>query len=103
MGLAKLREHRFGSKMRDYRPPVDDDPFAENVPDLTLGEDLVRLYCKWKDLPKQTRKNLEVFEDPDFELPSCAEGVNQVAEIVSNPFQCVICSNLNCHLFSWGN
>ena len=25
MGIAKLQEHRFGSKMRNYQNPTDDD------------------------------------------------------------------------------
>jgi hypothetical protein len=86
MGIAKLREHRFGSKMLTNQPPTDDDPFAdifqESLPDSTQSEDLVRIHSHWKNLPKQTRKNLLQFEDPEFELGSCAEGENNVTELV---------------------
>ena len=94
MGIAKLQEHRFGSKMLTYQPPTDDDPFADILEESTLdsaqSEDLVRIYSHWKNLPKQTRRNLLQFEDPDFELRSCAEGETHVTELVRTLPQFVI-------------
>lgn len=88
MGLEKLKAHKFGSKMKDYKPPSD-DPFDDtpdtNVPNpLTIpNEDYTGIYYNWKDLHQQTRKNLLEFEKPDFHLPSNAEGRDQVAKLVS--------------------
>ena len=86
MGIAKLQEHKFGSKMLTYQPPTDDDPFAdifeESVLDSTQSEDLVRIYSHWKNLSTQTRRNLLQFEDSEFELRSCAEGEIHITELV---------------------
>jgi hypothetical protein len=71
--------------MQSYQPPAD-DPFAnifdEGVPHSTQREDLVLIYSHWKSLSKQTCKNLLRFEDPEFELLSCAEGEAHVTELV---------------------
>jgi hypothetical protein len=92
MGIAKLQKHKFGSKLDTYQPPTDDDPFAgifdNKVPNSTQNEDLTGIYNSWKELPKQTRKNLGLFEDPKFTLLSCAEGVTQVTELVRQPSLC---------------
>jgi hypothetical protein len=99
-GLAKLREHGFGSKMQAYQPPAD-DPFAdildENAPDPTPSEDLARIHYKWKDLSKQTRENLLLFERLDFDLRSCAKGSDDVAQLVSSLYHYAKCSDLICN------
>ena len=58
------------------------DIFEESVLDSTQSEDLVRIYSHWKNLSNQTRENLLQFEDPEFELHSCAEGETHVTELV---------------------
>ena len=99
-GLAKLREHGFGSKMEAYQPP-DDDPFADildgNAPDPTPSEDLTRIHYKWKDLSKQTRENLLLFEKPDFNLRSCANGLDDVTQLVCSSYHYAKCTDLNCN------
>jgi hypothetical protein len=86
IGIAKLQEHKFGSKLDTYQPPANDDLFADifdkKVPNSTQSEDLTSIYNCWKELPKQTRTNLCLFEDPEFTLLPCAEGGTQVTELV---------------------
>jgi hypothetical protein len=85
-GIAKLQEHKFGSKMQHYQPPVDDNTslFDDDAPCLTTSEDLSHVYSCWTNLPEQTRQNLLLFEEPEFELRSSAEGVSDVATLVSS-------------------
>ena len=94
MGIAKLQEHKFGSKLETYQPPADADFFEAMVPNSTQNEDLTGIYHRWKELPKQTRCNLLRFEDPEFTLPSCAEGGSQVTELVRQPSLLCDMSNL---------
>ena len=75
--------------MEAYQPP-DDDPFADildgNAPDPTPSEDLARIHYQWKDLSQQTRDNLLLFENPGFDLRSCANGSDDVAQLVSSSY-----------------
>jgi hypothetical protein len=86
--------------MKAYRPPAD-DPFAdildENALDPTPSEDLTRIHYKWKDLSKQTRENLLLFEKSNFDLRSCADGLDDVARLVSNSYCHAKCLNLICN------
>jgi hypothetical protein len=85
--------------MQIYQPPAD-DPFAdildESAPNPTQSEDLTRIHYKWKDLSKQTRENLILFEKPDFDLRSCANGLDDVAQLVSGSYHYAKCSDLIC-------
>ena len=85
MGIAKLQEHKFGSKLETYQPPADADFFETMVPNSAKNEDLTSIYHRWKELPKQTRDNLLQFEDPEFKLLSYAEGGTQVTKLVRQP------------------
>jgi hypothetical protein len=106
IGIAKLQEHKFGSKLDAYQPPTDDDLFADifdkKAPNSTQSEDLTSIYNCWKELPKQTRRNLRLFEDPEFTLLSCGEGP-QITELVrQTPFLCDYVQPQT-HLISLGN
>jgi len=96
MALKNLQANKFGSKMQDYKPPSD-DPFDDSsdadVPN-PANEDYTAIYYSWKDLHQQTRKNLLEFEDPDFNLPSSAEGPD-VARLVGAFFFDKLDSQLN--------
>jgi hypothetical protein len=89
-GLVKLQEHGFGSKMQNYKQPAE-DPFSDilddNMPDQISNDGLAHIYKNWRDLHKQTRENLLLFESPDFILPSRVEGRIEVAKLVSESSQ----------------
>ena len=76
--------------MKSYTPPTV-DPFASilgdsdsaNMTDASNEEDLSSIYHRWGGLHQNTRQNLLRFEDPEFQLPTRADGDVAVRNLVS--------------------
>ena len=85
--IKSFRDKGYGAQMKNYRPPTsvfDAMTDGLDAEDQTSPEanKLEKIHHEWKSLHIVTQANLHTFEEPGFQLPRQASGVEAVNDLV---------------------